>query len=227
MTFSKPSQCGLNYNVEDCTDLSKTIIYLLSSFGCYLQVDERHYKRTHRKLPAIGFNTFQYAIQLSSTSFAQSTTIILTLLKPRMLRNNFLDEKTASAKEKKSILKNDAKNIDFRSYLKDQLCFFIYSCRAFSNSSLTFRADPVFDTTNCIHSFQTCLSILIDVLAFFSLSWLNNHELLFMVDKVNGNYHKLNIEFCGNMVLRYNGSPGNIQLQTKTQPSKREDKTIG
>jgi hypothetical protein len=106
------------------------------------------------------------------------------------------------------------------------LCFFIYSCRAFSNSSLTFRADPVFATTNCIHSFQTCLSILIEVLAFFSLSWLNSYELPFMVDKVNGNYHKLNIELCGIMVLRYNGSTSKIQLRTKTQVSKQEDTTI-
>lgn len=219
MTFSKPSQCGLNYNGVDYIQLSKTTVYLLSSFDCYLQVDERHYKRRYRKPPAIGFNEFKYITLLSSASFVQSITFILTLLKPKMLRNNFLDEDTASAKEKKSVLKKEAKNIDFGSYLKDQLCFFIYSCRAFSNSSLTFRADPVFDTTNCIHSFQTCLSMLIDVLAFFSLSWLNNHELLFMVDKVNGNYHKLNIDSYGNMVVRYNGSPENIQLCPKAQPS--------
>jgi hypothetical protein len=123
-------------------------------------------------------------------------------------------------------LNNDTNNIDFRLYFKDQRCFFIYSCRAFSNSSLTFRADPVFATTNCIHSLQTCLSILIEVLAFFSLSWLNSYELPFMVDKVNGKYHKLNIELCGIMVLRYNGSTSKIQLRTKTQVSKQEDTTI-
>jgi hypothetical protein len=110
--------------------------------------------------------------------------------------------------------------------LKDQLCFFIYSCRAFSNSSLTFRAEPVFATTNCIHSFQTCLSILIEVLAFFSLSWLNSHDLPFMVDKVNGKYHKLNIRTYGNMVLRYNGITSNNQLQSKTHAPKSEDTTI-
>lgn len=126
----------------------------------------------------------------------------------------------------KDIDDDDTKNVDFRPCFKDQRCFFIYSCRAFSNSSLTFRAEPVFATTNCIHSFQTCLSILIEVLVFFSLSWLNSHELPFVVNKVNGRYHKLNIEFCGIMVLRYNGSTRTIQLQTKTQATKQEDTTI-
>lgn len=122
----------------------------------------------------------------------------------------------------RNILNNNSQKHVFRLYPTFQRCFFIYSCRAFSNSSLTFRADPVLATTNCIHSFQTCLSILIEVLAFFSLSWFNTHELPFMVDKVNGKYHKLNIEIYGNMVLRYNGSIMHFQLQPKTQSAKRE-----
>jgi hypothetical protein len=48
-----------------------------------------------------------------------------------------------------------------------------------------------------------------------------------MVDKVNGKYHKLNIEFCGNVVIRYNGNTSKIQLYTKTQASKQEDRAIG
>jgi hypothetical protein len=151
---------------------------------------------------------------ISSLIYLMRTKNIMTFSKPDLY---CLD---------KNIEDYDIKNVDFRPYFKDQRCFFIYSCSAFSNSSLTFRAEPVFATTNCIHPFQTCLSILIEVLAFFPLSWLNTHELPFMVDKVNGNYHKLNIETCGIMVLRYNGNATHLQLQTKTQSPKREDATI-
>jgi hypothetical protein len=223
MTFSKPDLYGLSKNPEDYTQLSKAIIHLLSFFGHILQVGERHYQRTYKKLPVIGFDAIQYVTELPLTSSVQLITITLTHL---ILQENSLDEKSASVKERRSILKNDTNNIDFRPYFKGQRCFFIYSCRAFSNSSLTFRAEPVFATTNCIHSFQTCLSILIEVLAFFSLSWLNTHELPFMVHKVNGRYHKLNIEMYGIMVLRYNGIACHNQLQTKMHAPKREDTTI-
>ena len=125
-----------------------------------------------------------------------------------------------------SILRNYTKVIDFRLYVEDQICFFMYSCRAFSNSSLTFRADPVFATTNCIHSFQTCLSILIDVLAFFTFSWLNSHELPFTVNKDSGNYHNINIEFHGIMVLWYNGNNVEFRMHKRSQVSEQEDTTV-
>jgi hypothetical protein len=105
------------------------------------------------------------------------------------------------------------------------LCLFIYSCRAFSNSSLILRVEPVSFTTNFIHSVHIRLSIFMEVFVFLSACRI----LLTIpstVHKVNGNYHKLNIETCGNMVLRYNGSIRHIQLQTKTQSPKGEDAAI-
>lgn len=81
--------------------------------------------------------------------------------------------------------------------------FFMYSCRAFSNSSLIFRAEPVVFTTNLIHACQVSLSMLIEVLAF-SLEWLNTKSLLHRVVKVGGNYHKLLISKY--MVMWYNGN---------------------
>jgi hypothetical protein len=224
MTFSKPDLYGLANDMEEYRRLSKAIIHVSLFFGYIVQVGGQHYQRTHKKSPTTGFDAFQYVTELPSTSSVQSITVISSLLKSKMLQNNSLDKRTRVKEEK--VLNNDAMNVSFRPYFKDQRCFFIYSCRAFSNSSLTFRADPVFATTNCIHSFQTCLLILIEVLAFVSLSWLNTHELPFMVIKVNGNYHKLNIEFCGIMVSRYNGSTSEIQLQTKMQSSEQEDTTI-
>jgi hypothetical protein len=97
------------------------------------------------------------------------------------------------------LLRNDAKH---RSHYQ---CFFMYSNSAFSSSSLTLRADPVLLTTNLIHCCQVPLSMFIEVLAF-SLCWLNIHQVPLMVNKDNGNYHKLNIETHGNMVMWYNGN---------------------
>jgi hypothetical protein len=226
MTFSKPDLYRLDKDIVDYRQLPKTIIRMLLFLGYVAPVGECNYQTTYEKPPATGLNAFQFGIEISPTSSVQLATITLTYLKPRIiLQKDLLDGKRASVKEEKYI-EEYAKNIDFRPCFKDQRCFFIYSCRAFSNSSLTFRADPVFETTNCIHSFQTCLSILIEVLAFFSLSWLNSHDLPFMVDKDNGKYHKLNIEIDGNMVLRYNGNTSEFQLQTMAQVFRQEDTTI-
>ena len=87
------------------------------------------------------------------------------------------------------------------------LCFFMYSCKAFSSSSLILRAEPVLLTTNFIQSCQVCFSILIEVLAF-SLARLNNHSLPLRVIKVGGNYHKLHIHMPL-MVMWYNGNRTN------------------
>lgn len=92
-------------------------------------------------------------------------------------------------------------------------CFFIYSTRAFSISSLILRAEPVLLTTNLIHCCQTPLSILIEVFALvfgFSSLWLIGTYVLSGVDKVGGIYHKLHIRYHV-MVMWYNGNPSDLQ----------------
>lgn len=78
----------------------------------------------------------------------------------------------------------------------DHLCFFIYSIKASSNSSLTFLAEPVLFTTNLIQLDHVSFSMFIDVLAFSP----NMNIYHYMVIKVNGNYHNLNI------MMWYNGT---------------------
>lgn len=68
------------------------------------------------------------------------------------------------------------------------LFFFIYSCNALANSSLTLRAEPVLLTTNLIHSIHTSLSMFMEVLDFL----LNCVDCDFVVVKVSGIYHKVN-----------------------------------
>jgi hypothetical protein len=84
------------------------------------------------------------------------------------------------------------------------LCFFIYSCRAFPNSSLIFRVEPVLFTTNFIHSVHVCLSIFMDVLVF-SLPSSTSFTIPYTVNKVNDYYRKLNITLRGIVVWRYCG----------------------
>lgn len=85
------------------------------------------------------------------------------------------------------------------------LCFFIYSCKAFSNSSLILRVEPVLFTTNFIHSVQVCLSTFIDVFAFWPAPDICC-IIPYAVNKVNGYYHKLNISPSGIIVRRYCGN---------------------
>jgi len=227
ITSSKPDLYRFGKDREDYRQPPKAIIRMLLILGCVVPVGGCHYQTIYKKPPATGFDAFRYGTELSPTPSVQLITTTLTYLKLRIiLQKDPLDRKRASVKEDKKHIEEHTKDIGFRPCFKDQLCFFIYSCRAFSNSSLSFRAEPVFETTNCIHSFQICLLILIEVLAFFSLSWLNSRDLPFMVNKDNGKYHKLNIEIYGNMVLRYNGNTSEFQLQTKAQASRLEDTTL-
>jgi hypothetical protein len=85
-----------------------------------------------------------------------------------------------------------------------QLCLFIYSCKAFSNSSLILRVEPVSLTTNFIHSVHVCLSIFMDVFVFLSPCG-TSFTIPHTVNKVNGYYRKLNIVLYGKTVWRYYG----------------------
>lgn len=88
------------------------------------------------------------------------------------------------------------------------VCFFIYSCKAFSSSSLIFRVEPVLFTTNFIHSVHVCLSIFMDVFVFSSISL----AIPCAVNKVSGLYHNLNKGGYGIMVWRYRGSGTELVL---------------
>jgi hypothetical protein len=103
MTFSKPDPYSLGKNIGDYRQLSKAIIRMLLFFGHIIQVGERHYQRTYKKSPAIGFDAFQYATELSPTSSVQSITVTSILLKSSMLQKNPLDKKRASVREEKRL----------------------------------------------------------------------------------------------------------------------------
>jgi hypothetical protein len=103
MTFSKPDPYSLGKNIGDYRQLSKAIIHMLLFFDYIIQVGERHYQRTYKKSPAIGFDAFQYATELPPTYSVQSITVTSILLKSSMLQNNSLDKKRESVKEKKRL----------------------------------------------------------------------------------------------------------------------------
>jgi hypothetical protein len=103
MTFSKHDPYSLGKDTEDFRQLYKVIIRILLFFGYIFQVGGRHYQRTFKKLPAIGFDAFQYVTELLPTSSVQSITITSTLLKSRMLQKNSLDRKRAGVEEEKRI----------------------------------------------------------------------------------------------------------------------------
>jgi len=53
MTFNNPDAYSLGKNIDENSQLRKATIDMLLFFGSILQVSERHYQRTYKKLTAI------------------------------------------------------------------------------------------------------------------------------------------------------------------------------
>jgi hypothetical protein len=102
------------------------------------------------------------------------------------------------------------------------LCFFIYSCNAFSNSSLILRVEPVLFTTNLIHSVHVCLLIFIEVFVFSLPSGISS-SLPYAVNKVNGYYHNVNILPHGIIVWRYCGNKIRLFVSCSSSEGRQVD----
>jgi hypothetical protein len=114
-------------------------------------------------------------------------------------------DKIASSKRERICLHIQSQKFELSFIYAIRLYFFIYSCNAFSNSSLILRVEPVLFTTNLIHSVHVCLSIFIEVFVFSMPSGIS-FTLPYAVNKVNGYYHNINILPHGIIVWRYYGN---------------------